>query len=407
MSPSLEQIAQALQNASKASHLNKILEKLTVNIDWVANTTCFSSFGQVGYGQLKLIASESVWQDVFKKMPPVGRQSLGALRRLCPEFQVQGNEVDYLQALPFLEQLMEDARAALHGEVLEHEFDDLSVLQGSFIQLKSGPWVYQERSGNKDAPTILMLHTAGADTRQWHGLMTIPEMREKWNLVAFDVPGHGRSPLPRGQENWNWLLNEKQYMAWVMEFIEAAQLKNVVLMGCSMGAAISIPLLANYSEQFAGGILLEAPYRSPGRRSPFLDHPKVHGNRLAATWVASLLSPQSPKVRRDYAKWIYSQGAPSVYDGDLAFYSDEFSANSHTSKINSSKTPVWFLTGDYDYSASPEETMKVVNEIPGAKFTRLSGFGHFPMTEDPKRLYKEYLQAVLEECSQLVNQSIN
>lgn len=402
MNPTLEQIAQALRTSSKASHLSRILDKLTIDIEWLANNKNFASFGPSGYGQLKLIATESVWCDVFSKMPPVGRQSLGAMRRLCAEFQVQGNEVDYLQALPFLEQLIEDARAQLHGEVKEQEFDDLSVLQGSFVKLKSGAWVYQETTGKKDAPTILMLHTAGADTRQWHGLMTIPEIRQQWNLVAFDVPGHGRSPLPVGQENWNWLLNEKQYMAWVIEFIEATQLKNVVLMGCSMGAAISLGLLATFSEHFSGGILLETPYRSPGRRSPYLDHPKVHGNRLAATWVASLLSPQSPKVRRDYAKWIYSQGAPSVYDGDLAFYSDEFAASKHTNKINTAKTPLWLLTGDYDYSASPEETMKVVNEIPGARFIRLNGFGHFPMTEDPKRLYKEYLQEVLERCSQMI-----
>lgn len=402
MNPTLEQIAQALRISSKASHLSRILEKLTIDIEWLANNKSFVSFGPSGYGQLKLIATESVWCDVFSKMPPVGRQSLGAMRRLCADFQVQGNEVDYLQALPFLEQLIEDARAQLHGEVKEQEFDDLSVLQGSFVKLESGAWVYQETTGKKDAPTILMLHTAGADTRQWHGLMTIPEIRQQWNLVAFDVPGHGRSPLPAGQENWNWLLHEKQYMEWVIEFIQATQLKNVVLMGCSMGAAISLGLLANFSEHFSGGILLETPYRSPGRRSPYLDHPKVHGNRLAATWVASLLSPQSPKVRRDYAKWIYSQGAPSVYDGDLAFYSDEFAASNHTGKINTAKTPLWLLTGDYDYSASPEETMKVVNEISGARFIRLNGFGHFPMTEDPKRLYKEYLQEVLERCSQMI-----
>lgn len=398
----MDQVSQALLKCSEATHLKRLTSKLSFRVDWINDQHVFASFGPEQAGVVKLVAPTTVWQDVFQKLPPVGRQSLGAMRRQCPEFSVQGNEMEYLQALPFLEQLIEDTRAQLHGEVLEREHDDLSVLQGSYVQLKSGPWVYQERSGNPKGPTILMMHTAGADTRQWHGLMTIPEIREKWNLVAFDVPGHGRSPMPSGQENWDWLMTEQQYMKWVIEYIDAAKLGKTVIMGCSMGAAIAIALLANYSDYFLAGIILEAPYRSAGRRSPYLDHPQVHGNRLAAIWVASLLSPQSPKVRRDYAKWIYSQSAPSVYDGDLAFYSDEFAATNHTRKIDTQKTPVWFLTGDYDYSASPDETMKVVAEIPGAQFTRLKGFGHFPMTEDPKRLYKEYLKAVLENCSKKI-----
>lgn len=399
MDLTLDQIAQILTESSKASHLDRLIKKLPVRIDWLSDQSKLVSFGEKQAEPIQLKAPSSVWVEVFQKLPPVGKQSFGAMRRQCPEFSVEGSEKGYLQALPFLEQLVEDARAKLYGEVVEKEFDDLSVIQGGYLQLKSGAWVYHERSGNQNAPTILMMHTAGADTRQWHGLMTIPEMRKNWNLVAFDVPGHGHSPMPAGQENWDWLMTEQQYMKWVIEYIEASGLGKTVIMGCSMGAAIAIALLANYSEYFSSGIILEAPYRSAGRRSTYLDHPEVHGNRLAAIWVASLLSPQSPKVRRDYAKWIYSQSAPSVYDGDLAFYSDEFAATNHTHKIDTAKTPVWFMTGDYDYSASPAETMKVVAEIPGANFTRLEGFGHFPMTEDPKRLYKEYLGKVLEECA--------
>jgi pimeloyl-ACP methyl ester carboxylesterase len=116
--------------------------------------------------------------------------------------------------------------------------------------------------------------------------------------------------------------------------------------------------------------------------------------------VASLLSPLSPLWRRNQARWIYSQGAPSVYDGDLAFYSDEFKAFNHTAQIDTPKTPLWLLTGDYDYSASPSETKRVANEIPGAVFQAMLGFGHFPMTEDPQRLQQMYLGPILSQLRQ-------
>jgi pimeloyl-ACP methyl ester carboxylesterase len=102
-------------------------------------------------------------------------------------------------------------------------------------------------------------------------------------------------------------------------------------------------------------------------------------------------------LRRDQATWIYSQGAPGVYDGDLAFYSDEFEASAHTPHIDTRRTPLWLLTGDYDYSASPAETQKVAAEIEGARFVRLEGFGHFPMTENPHRLQQNYLQPALSD----------
>ncbi len=43
------------------------------------------------------------------------------------------------------------------------------------------------------------------------------------------------------------------------------------------------------------------------------------------------MSPLSPESDRRRAAWIYSQGAPGIYGGDLAFYSDEFDGAAHSS----------------------------------------------------------------------------
>ena len=87
--------------------------------------------------------------------------------------------------------------------------------------------------------------------------------------------------------------------------------------------------------------------------------------------MGSLLSPTSNKSDRDRATWIYSQAAPGIYDGDLAFYSDDFNAHEHTAAISTQRTPLWLLTGDYDYSASPADSSKIAAEIPGAHFSAL------------------------------------
>lgn len=348
-----------------------------------------------------LKADVSVWNQIFKEIPEPGYQSIGALRRGCPEFQILGTNINIAQVLPLAERVIDYVRLALSPSNSKHvnwNRGVLSQIKGHYICIDEsrGEWVYAEQAGKHEGPVLLMLHTAGADSRQWHGLMgtlttnnghdLIPSALQYWSMHAFDLPGHGRSPLPHDQPNWNWNLTELDYCRWIISYMDACKIDRATLMGCSMGSAIGLVLLAKYPDRFDGAVLLEAPYCSRGRRSVYLNHPQVHGSRLAAAWVGSLLAPQSEKSSRDQATWIYSQGAPSVYDGDLSFYSDDFDAHLVTSLINTLKTPLWLLTGNYDYSASPDETKKIAKEVNGSHFIELSGFGHFPMIENPSGL---------------------
>lgn len=347
-----------------------------------------------------LRASEVIWSKVFDSLPPVGHQSIGALRRQCSGFSIQADDLVLAQALPFIERLIEGVRLFFNRQLPDqgNGWGDLRHISGTYLPLEKSQqdWVYAERSGLDKGPTLLMLHTAGADSRQWHGLMTQESLQKDWCMHSFDLPAHGRSPLPSGAHNWNWCLTEELYLKWVIAYMNAAEIDKAVLMGCSMGSAIGLALLAKFPHRFSGAVLLEAPYRSPGRRSKYLNDPEVNGGRLGAAWVGSLLSPSSSKSARDFATWIYSQAAPGVYDGDLAFYSDDFDAHHHTASIDTSKTPVWLLTGDYDYSATPADSRRVAQEIAGANFIELPGFGHFPMVENPKGLMP-HLQLPLSE----------
>lgn len=362
--------------------------------------------GQADGPVIRLWASPAIWQQVFSPVPPVGHQSLGALRRQCAGFFIEADELALAQALPFMERLLEAIRCTLNrpSPVTTRPWGDLRHITGTYLPLEGSgnDWVYAEHSGLTQGPALLMLHTAGADSRQWHGLMTQDPLRQDWSMHAFDLPGHGRSPLPDGEPNWNWRLTEARYLQWVIGYMDAAGIDKAALMGCSMGSAIGLALLAQFPHRFTGAVLLEAPYRAPGRRSKYLNHPEVHGGRLGAAWVGSLLSPSSPQSGRDYATWIYSQGAPGVYDGDLAFYSDDFDASQHTARIDTGKTPVWLLTGNYDYSATPTDSRRVAQEIAGATFTELTGFGHFPMVENPTGLMP-YLQAPLRDIRQTMS----
>ena len=62
------------------------------------------------------------------------------------------------------------------------------------------------------------------------------------------------------------------------------------------------------------------------------------------------------------------------------------------------------LTGEYDYSCTPEMTEKVAASIPGSRMTIMKGMGHFPMSEDPAS-FLEYLLPILNRIKADARQS--
>lgn len=342
-------------------------------------------------------APAQVWDAMLAPLPAPGHQSFGAAQRAEPRLRVVAEPLAWAQALPMLERLIEAMRAAAHpvrDDDAELDLDRLDCRHRR-IRWSDGrdTWVYEEAAGDPSQPVMLCLHTAGADARQWHGVMTDAALGRRWRMVAFDMPSHGRSPPPPGWRGEPWQLTAARYLDVITAWMDASGLQRVAVTGCSMGAAIGLAFLARRAPRAHGAILLETPWRSPGRRNDFLDHPAVHGGRFGAAWVQALLSPHSPAAHRRRATWIYAQSAPGVYEGDLAFYSDEFDAAHYTGDIDTRRTPLWLMTGDYDYSATPADTRKVAAAVPGAQFMQLDGFGHFPMTEDPQRLLAHFRPA--------------
>ena len=240
--------------------------------------------GTPGAAQLTCRASADTWALALSPVPPVGYQSFGALRRLPQALQIEGEELTWMQALPFLERLLEalrrsgataSAATASTAQVPAH-LRALSHLRGEYVSLASmqDTWVYSESGGNPAAPTLLMLHTAGSDTRQWHGLMAQADLRRDWRLLGFDMPGHGRSPLPPGESNWVWRLSEQRYVDTVLRFMDANHLTRVTLMGCSMGAAISLAVPPASPDPGGPPLLFPGPNPRPG--------PAASESRLAA-----------------------------------------------------------------------------------------------------------------------------
>jgi pimeloyl-ACP methyl ester carboxylesterase len=344
-----------------------------------------------------LHASASVWREIMRPHPPVGLHSFTAALRQESDFRVDGSTLHIAQSLHAIERLFEIFRGQVGDDPLA-TYLDLQQIQGHYAQVElnsNRTQIYYEQSGNPDSPTLLMLHTAGADARQFHPIMADIQLQQQWNMIAFDMPSHGRS-MPLANALWQeYKLTKESYINICQAFIEQVIHRPVVMLGCSMGAAMALNMAAVCPDIVAGVIALEAPFRAVGRRTDMLTNPQVNQATHNPSYVRGLMSPISPLAWRRIAAWIYSQGGYQVYSGDLVFYSEEFHADIDLRGIDGMSKDIVLLTGSYDYSATPADSQKVAELIPGARFIQMPDLGHFPMIENPVHFIK-YLKPELE-----------
>jgi len=122
----------------------------------------------------------------------------------------------------------------------------------------------------------------------------------------------------------------------------------------------------------------------------------VHGGEVCAALVSGLVAPQSPAAFRDETLWQYKQSGPGVFKGDLYFYRVDGDLRGKLGGIDTRRCPLYLLTGEYDFSCTPEDTQRTAEGIPGAKVTVMRALGHFPMSENPVQ-FRRYILPVLEE----------
>lgn len=254
--------------------------------------------------------------------------------------------------------------------------------------------LYVETAG--DGPPLLCLHTAGADTRQWRGVMNDPRVTDRFRVIAFDLPGHGKSSPPAGWENDEYRLTSDQYQRVILSVIEAMALERPVVMGCSIGGRIVLHLALHHPDRLRAVIGLQSgAHVDPYYDTDWLHHPFVHGGEVCAGVVSGLIAPTSPPAERWETLWHYMQSGPGIFRGDLHFYKIDGDIRADVARIDTTACPVFLLTGEYDYSCTPDDTRALGALIAGAEVTIMPGLGHFPMSEDPQR-FIEHLLPVLD-----------
>ena len=253
--------------------------------------------------------------------------------------------------------------------------------------------IYFEEAGS--GIPLLCLHTAGADNRQWQHILNDDEITDRYRVIAFDMPWHGKSSPPEGWEIEEYLLTTEVYIETVLAIKSALGLVSPVLAGCSMGGRIALQIAVDYSADFAGFVAIEASDFQPAWYDiDWFHRPDAHGGEMGAALVSANIAPQSPNQHRWLTQWMFMQSGPGVFRGDLSFYTKDESLVGRVSLIDTKQAPIHFLVGDYDLTCTPENARNTADKIKGSTLTVMEGIGHFPMSENPALFRSYFLDAL-------------
>ena len=274
---------------------------------------------------------------------------------------------------------------------------EFEPIQGRYFTLEIGGEpcrIYMEEAGQ--GIPLVCLHTAGSDARQFRHLLCDPDVTEHYRVIAFDLPWHGKSNPPPGFRDREYKLTTDSYKTTVMAICQALELDSPVIMGCSMGGRVVLHLALEHPDYFRAVVALEGADRlEPYYDLDWLHRPDVHGGEVCAAFVSAQVAPQSPDEFRWETLWHYMQSGPGVFKGDLYFYWHDGDFDDRSGLIDTTRCPVYLLSGEYDSSCTPERTWDTAKRIEGSYAVVMEGMGHFPMSENPQE-FKRHLGPVLD-----------
>lgn len=267
------------------------------------------------------------------------------------------------------------------------------AITGRYVNVNGIKTYYETNDGPRDKGTILCLHTAGRESRQYHGIMEI--FQDKYNVVAFDMPAHGKSwPLPGNVG----ISNYKDYGKFTWDFAQALGLEDVIIIGCSVGGnmvyhiAEEYPVKAMVSMQGSAQIL--AMGTAYGTTVDLLDNPYVSCQHSHLDFSESLVGRLASKEAHDFIMWGVHQECGRAKKSDLSIYNNY----DVTGELHKITCPCLLIRGEDDWNVPEhyyETAMKGMVNAKSIDFKKVPGYGHFIIVEAPEvvcQLIDEFME---------------
>jgi 3-oxoadipate enol-lactonase len=249
------------------------------------------------------------------------------------------------------------------------------------------PGLWITAAGDVGDEPVVLLHGLGSCGQDW--VFQASALAGRYRVLAPDLPGHGRSPLPKP-----WLSVEEM-AGQVREVMVAEHLPPAHLVGLSLGAAVALRLAIVAAERLRTLTLVNG-FSHLGidgrlglrglRRLALVLSGDMH--RLGRSIATDLFPrPDQAELRTAAAAQLASNSRRAYLNGLLA--TARFDVRSQLSVI---RAPTLIIAGACDRTLSTGYARDLARRIPGGRALILPGSGHATLLDSPQRFNQVLLE---------------
>ena len=228
-------------------------------------------------------------------------------------------------------------------------------------------------------PTVVFVHGAGLD-HSWFGLQSRYFGYHGRNVLALDLPGHGRSDGPP-------LQTIEEMADWVSAVLKKVNIREAAVVGQSMGSLVALEFAARHPAQ-AERVALIAVAFPMKVAPPFLEAAKANDYSafdMHTIWGHAAQVPLGANPHP--GMWMYGDTlarlerlAPGVLHADLNACNSYAAGFEAAAKV---KCPALFILGRRDVMTPVRSTRALQEKVAGARTVEIGPSGHSLMAEAP------------------------
>lgn len=253
------------------------------------------------------------------------------------------------------------------------------AIKGYYIKVNGIKIYCEENDAPNSKETIICLHTAGRENRQYHDMMDIFD--GKYKMISFDMPAHGKSwPLP-GNKVIN---NYKDYGRFIWNVVETLGVKDPIVIGCSMGGNIVYHLAQDYPVKAI--VSMQGADYTPTvdeKILELLNHPYVSCQHSHLEFSECLIGKATTQERRDFILWGVMSEIGITKQGDLTQYNG-FDVRDKMERITCPTLVIQGLDDQIATAAMAEATVGRITNSKNLVYKTVEDYGHFIIVENPE-----------------------
>jgi 3-oxoadipate enol-lactonase len=238
--------------------------------------------------------------------------------------------------------------------------------------------VITEPSGPEGAPLVVLGPSLGTSTILWDSTARL--LRERFRIVAFDLPGHGNSPAASD------VFTVGEIAFGLLDALDELGEKSFFYAGVSLGGAVGMELLLSQPDRIKAAAIICSGAKIGTTESWLERAVTVRSQGTAALVVPSASRWFAPgSIERhpeDSGRLLHV--LRDADDNSYALCAEALALYDVRAHLDSISTPVVAIWGEHDQATPEEKSVAIAEGVQNGTIARVDEAAHLAPVEQPE-----------------------